>query len=430
MTERHPRRGNGTTRTRRRPAPITPEALEGRHLLAYTPLGFSIPDLAILNAYTGPVAAYGGEIAVTVDVSNLGQSSIPEPLAQFPGQASAADAGPSEIEVYYTNQAHSPFGDRILLGTISVPAVPQNRLVQVTGVVSLPEEPPAGYPGVGSNGFITLELDPDRDVRDLDRTNNVFRPAASFLLVPDLPDLQAIALGLPPVLNPGDTIVPQVKVANYGAAPTIDQAPVVVQVVASLDEAFGPGDIVLGTFTVGNILPLSFAPTERFVPGDQTLLDRPNVAVLDAMQPVTLPETGAPYFVGVVVDPQDEIREISELDRGPDPTLELARLVDDSGLGLPPAGVIGPAAEADRPFPYPPFDTPTGTSEGPVDPGTPPSPGEPVPRPARRRVFAERLAARLQLQDRGPIAPMAGLRARPVELAQRLAALRAARRPG
>lgn len=429
MTERHPRRGNGTTKHRRRSSSIAPEALEGRQLLAYSPLGFSIPDLAILNAYTGPVAAYGGRIAVTVDVSNLGQSSIPEPLAQLPGQPSTADAGPSEIEVYYTSRAHSPFGERILLGTIDVPALPQNRLVQVTGVVSLPDEQPNGFPGVGGNGFITLELDPNRDVRDLDRTNNILRPAASFLLVPDLPDLQATAFGMPPVLNPGDTVVPQVKVANYGAAPTTDQAPVVVQVVASLDEAFGPGDIVLGTFTVDNIFPLSVAPTERFIPGDQTLLDRPNVAVLDAMAPITLPDTGAPYFVGVVVDPQNEIQEISEVDLGPNPILELPQLVADSGLGLPPAGVIGPAAPADRLFPFPPFDTPTGTPEGPADPVTPPGPGEPVPRAvARRQAFAARQAARLQ--SRAPVASMAELRARPVELVERLAALRAARRRG
>jgi hypothetical protein len=411
---------------------MSPEALEGRQLLAYTPLGFSIPDLAILDAYTGPVAAYGGQIAVTVNVSNLGQSSIPEPLAQFPGSPSAADAGPSQIDVYLTNDPHSPFGNRVRIGSINVPAIPQNRLVQVTGVVTLPEQAPAGFPAIGQNAFITLDLDADRAVRDLDRTNNVLRPATPFLLVPNLPDLQAIAFGMPPVLNPGDTVVPQVKVANYGAARTDLQAPVVVQVVASLDEAFGPGDIVLGTFTVDNIQPLSVAPTEQFIPGDETLIDRPNVVVLDAMQPVTLPDTGAPYFVGVVVDPLNDILEISELDRGADPTLELPRIVADSGLGLPPAGVIGPAVPADRLFPFPPFDTPTGQPTTP-DPVTP----EPDPiiirgfgpsRQARRLALAERQAARLQ--NRGPLASNVELRSRPIELVERLAARRESLRRG
>ncbi|WP_152049764.1 hypothetical protein [Tautonia marina] len=422
MTERHPRRGN-ERKTRRRSAPVALESLEGRQLLAYTPLGFSIPDLAIADAYTGPVGAYGGPISVTVEVSNLGQSSIPEPLAQFPGSASTADAGPTEIAVYFNSRGHGPARNRVLLGTLDVPAIPQNRLAQVTGTFTLPDMPPMGFPGLGQTGFITLELDPDRLIRDLDRTNNVLRQAETFQIVPNQPQLQAIALGLPPVMNPGDTIVPQVKVANYGAAPSNVEGPAIVQVVASQDTTFSPDDIVLGTFTVDNILPLSQAPTKNFVPGDVNLVDPPNVVLLDAVLPVALPETGAPYYVGVVIEPVATMEVAQASHHGDGVRLQLPQMVADSGLGLPPAGVVGLPSPPDRPFPFPPFDTPTGTP-------TPfPTDGSPDPielRQALRRVpNFERPVNRFP--NRESIAPIGAARPRPVDLAARLAARQALR---
>ncbi|RUL87725.1 hypothetical protein [Tautonia sociabilis] len=361
MSERHPRRGN-SAKTRRRSIPACLEALEGRQLLAYSSLGFSIPDLAVADAFTGPVASLGGRLAVTVDVANLGQSSIPEPLNRFSGSTSTADAGETEVAVYLTSRIHSPFGQRVLLGTINVPAIPQNRLARVTGEVTLPETLPPGFQNAGGSVFLTVEVDPNHQVRDYDRTNNFFRPADAVTIVPDLPEVRAIALGLPPVMNPGDTIRPEVKVANFGAASTNLQGPVTVQIVASQDRNFGPGDIILGTFTVENIPALSLAPTKGFVPGDANLTDPPNVVRLVADQPVVLPDTGSPYYVGVVIDPLNEIQEISEEDAGPSSDLELPQLVADSGLGLPPAGVITIASPTDQPFPYPAFQTPTGTA--------------------------------------------------------------------
>lgn len=425
MTERHPWRGN-SSKARHKMAPAIVETLEGRQLLAYTPLGFSIPDLAILDAYSGPVAAFGGPLSITVDVSNLGQSSMPEPFAQFPGSPSTADAGPSEIAVYLTADPHFPFRNRVQIGTIDVPSIPQNRLAQVTGTFTLPDSPPPGFPTTGGVGFLTLELDPDREIRDLDRTNNVFRTATPFQLIPNLPELQAVALGLPPVMNPGDTIVPQVKIANYGAAPTNLQAPVVVQVVASQDPFFGPGDIVLGTFTVDNILPLSQAPTQHFVPGDVNVIDPPNFVTLDAMQAVALPDTGGPYYVGVVIDPLDEIQQITNDEN----RLQLPQLVTNSGLGLPPAGVIG--EPTDQPFPFPPFNTPTGTPDPVFVPVTEPQPIGPILRSARGdRTLAQLRADRLQaLQAREQNVPVRAARvALPGDLAARLAARRVSRGP-
>src|SRR5438105_4542509 len=74
-------------RVRRRPDRIAPERLEGRELLSYSPLGFSLPDLTVTGR-AAPIAAYGGPLAVEVDVRNLGASSLIEPLNLEPGAGS------------------------------------------------------------------------------------------------------------------------------------------------------------------------------------------------------------------------------------------------------------------------------------------------------------------------------------------------------
>lgn len=363
MTERLPRRGT-RRKAPRRALTIAPESLEERSLMAYTGLGFSLPDLKIVDAYSGPVGALGGPLAVTIDVQNLGTSTIPEPLNQFPGSTSSADAPASQVAVYLATQPHAPFGQRYYVGTVDVPAIPQNRLARVTSTLTLPDTLPAGFPTTGQTAYLTFQVDPSSSVRDYSRTNNVTRPATSFQLVPQLPDLQATAFGVPPGLKAGDTFVPQVKLANLGAAFTAPQGPVTVEVVASLDPYFGPGDQTLATFTVGDLAPLSTAPTQNFVLGDNSsIYDPVNVTTLTADSPVTLPASPAVYYVGVVVDPQNQIAEIGDLGGAPSALLEQVHLVSPSGDLLPPAGVLGAPMTPTPVFPNPPFTTPTG---GPV----------------------------------------------------------------
>ena len=136
-----------------------------------------------------------------------------------------------------------------------------------------------------------------------------------------------------------------------------------VEVVASLDPYFGPGDQTLATFTVDDIAPLSTAPTQNFVLGDNSIYDPVNVQTLIADTPVTLPASPAVYYVGVVVDPQNQIAEIGDLGGGSSALLEQVHLVSPSGDLLPPAGVIGAPTTPTPVFPNPPFTTPTG---GPV----------------------------------------------------------------
>ena len=133
----------------------TPESLEGRQLLAYSPLGFSLPDLSLV-AYSAPVGSWGEQLAVTADVFNTGASSITEPFNQIPngepstglpGQgatgSSHADAAATTIDIFAsTRPGKAPFAQ---VGVLNVPAIAQNSVAVVSGDITLPAKP-AGFP--------------------------------------------------------------------------------------------------------------------------------------------------------------------------------------------------------------------------------------------------------------------------------------------
>jgi hypothetical protein len=222
----------------------------------------------------------------------------------------------------------------------------------MTQTLTMPDRP-QGFPPLGKRVFLTFVADVDQQVRELDKTNNVSYPVA-VQLSPALPQLDAIALELPSVLNPGDTIQPNIKIANYGTVETASQAPVTVQLVASLDREFGPGDTVVTSFTIDNILPLSQAPTRNLVLGDFGIDDPPNVRTIAGVIS-TLPTAPEQYYLGLVVDPNQQIRQISDLSRPRSTQLEELRVVGPNLTGLPPAGVVQAPAPTTNQFPIPPF---------------------------------------------------------------------------
>ena len=130
------------------------ECLEGRQLLAYSPLGFSLPDL-IVSGTSSPLASYGRDVSVTVDVQNIGASSMIEPLALQPGAVSTADAPPSTVGVFLTPRQNSLRG-AIRIGTINVPFLRQNSLVRITQNIRLPQRP-GGFPGNGGRVFLNFQ---------------------------------------------------------------------------------------------------------------------------------------------------------------------------------------------------------------------------------------------------------------------------------
>jgi len=67
------------------------ERLETRDLMAFSTLGYSLPNLTV-SGTAGSSAAWGGTLGVTAYVANVGSSTITNPIAQAPGDPTTADA--------------------------------------------------------------------------------------------------------------------------------------------------------------------------------------------------------------------------------------------------------------------------------------------------------------------------------------------------
>jgi hypothetical protein len=344
------RRSDRSDRARRRLAPGEAglEALETRELLAFSPLGFSLPDLTV-SGYAAPVAAWGNSMAVTVDVRNVGSSSMYDPLRLAPGTGSTADAGPSKISVFISRRPRG--GEALKIGTFAVPAVVQNGLVEETALVALPQQP-RGFPGNGGTIYVSFEVDQTQQVADRNRLNNTSGRVPVQIAVA-LPDLFGIALDVPPVMQPGDVIQPNIKVANYGTVDTAPQGPFEVDLVASTQPFFGPGSQVVSRFQVSSLPPLADVPSQNTVLGDVNVQNPLNVIQLEGA-PVALPTSPTGYFLGVIIDPQHKIRQIHEIGNGFSSALSPVVKVGNPIAGLPPAGVGTTPVSSENLFPIPP----------------------------------------------------------------------------
>ncbi len=320
--------------------------------MAYSPIGFSPPDLTV-SGWTAPVAAWGGPLAVHVEADNIGAASMLAPLNLAQGSPSPTDSAPTTVEVLVSTRAHN-FSHAVEVATISVPSIPQNTIVPIDQVISLPQQP-RGFPGDGGNVFVQLRIDPNKQSLDLDRTNNSFTIKQPVQIAAPLPDLEAISMDTPPGIQPGDTVQVNAKIANFGTVDTAAQGPVLVYLVASTDTNFGPGDIVLSQMQIDDIPPLSEVPATTSVLGDVNISDPVNVREI-SFPAVTLP--GAPpatYFLGIIVDPANTIREIREIGAAPSTALSPVVTVGPPIANLPPAGVVSTPAPATNTFPIPPF---------------------------------------------------------------------------
>lgn len=334
----------------RRPLAGAVEALESRALLAWSPLGFSLPDLTVQGT-AAPVSSYGGPLAVTVEVSNLGASTIPEPFNQTPGAISSADAGPSQVGVFISRSPHLN-ARAIKIGTIDVPALSQNSVATITETLMMPERT-RGLPPNGGSIHVFFRADDGRQVVEQDETNNFGGRGVPVRMALGLPDLFAINLDVPPNLQPGDAILPTVLLANYGTRNPSDQGTFEVDLVLSTDEHFGPGDTILHRFTVGDVPPLAEVPMRHTVLGDVNIDTTANIISLIPDDVLTLPDAPSSYFLGVVVDPTNQIVELSEIGRPQSSDLDPIRRVGPPIPGMPSGGVISPPAT--NLFPTPPF---------------------------------------------------------------------------
>jgi hypothetical protein len=367
------RRTRRSGRDRRHPDQTVLECLEGRELLAYTPLGFSLPDLTV-SGYAAPAASWNGTLAVTVTVQNLGASTLDEPLALAPGSTSTADAPATTVEVFASKRT-TPGAKETPIGSINIPSVPQNSDVTITQNLTMPARPP-GFPGNGGTVYVSFVVNPPHNVSESDYTNNASGPKPVLIAAP-FPKLEAIGLDVPQVMQPGDTIAPNIQVANLGPADTLPQGPVAVALVASTTPTFNRGSSIVATYSVPNIPGIQNVPERSpSITARATLSPLDNVVTIMG-QPVTLAIRPKKYFLGVVVDPSNTIKQLPQIGnvKGVGRSFSLSHKVGPPIRNLPPAGVVVPGGGANNPL----FPNPVGITAPPTTNPQFPIPGGVLP---------------------------------------------------
>jgi hypothetical protein len=328
---------------RRRPSPLAPERLEGRDLPAYSPLGFSPPNLSV-SGFAAPATSYGGPLSVTINLTNTGNETLVEPLAALGIGTGTATSAPTNVVVYISPRRRLSPGV-VPIGTVDFPSVPQAGVVQETANLTLP--PLSKLPGFPTSGhkIYLYFATPNKPLTPI---------GVPVLVSPNLPDLRTVNFSTPPQMQPGDVIAPSIRVGNYGTVDTSTQGPVQVEIVASPTRDFSTSSVV-ASYTLSDIPPVSVAPTFNFVVGDTNLDPSQNIATITS-PPITLPPSSQGYFIGVVVDPAHHIRQIKDVvsKRGPVRTVDDILPVSAPLAGLPPAGVVAPPSSLSNLFPTPP----------------------------------------------------------------------------
>ena len=369
-------------RARRRNNLSALEVLEGRQLLSYSSLGYSLPDVSI-TGQAGPVAAWGGSLTVKVILKNTGASTIGEPLSLTPttqvftgpdGRAvppyyvpSSADAGTVPIAAFLTRSPHSMAG-AISLGTFLSPSLSQNDVQQFSELFGLPQRP-SNLPATGIY-YVRLFANAGQTIIESNYTNDVSPPIPVRFVSSALPMLRVTALDVPSVMQPGDTIAPTFQITNLGSASTASQGLVQVALVESTTPDFNLGSKIIALYTLPNAIPgQSTAPVvasahhhARLFNGriyNNSVTQGSNVETFTTA-PVTLPTSPSVYFLGIVIDPNNNLDQLSL----PANRLEQIHQVGPPIPGLPPAGVISSTALSPQ-FPNPPDGVPIGN----VNPG-------------------------------------------------------------
>jgi hypothetical protein len=180
--------------------------------------------------------------------------------------------------------------------------------------------------------------------------------------------LRATALDVPPVMQPGDTITPTFQITNLGTAGTNSQGPVEVALVASTSPDFNLGSSIVALYTLPQGIPgQSSTPVKVSARHHRKLFGSTYDNVTPARNvetftgpAVTLPASPSTYFLGLVIDPNNKLNQLSL----PSNRLELINPVGPPIPGLPPAGVV--SAPLTQQFPNPPDGIPIGN----VNPAT------------------------------------------------------------
>jgi len=345
-------------RARRRTDLTALEVLEERTLLSFTNLGYSLPDLKVTGE-AGPRAAWGGSLVVSAYLQNIGASTTTEPMSQagatdtqatgsLYSSASAADANNSTVQVLLSPTARSLKG-AISLGTISAPPLEQNSVEQLSSPFTLPSQP-AGFAGAGGKFYVWFVANSTNAFPETNTNNNLSKPVAVQITGQPLPSLRAIGLAVPSRMQPGDTINPVIVVENFGTADTSAQGPVTVDLVESVNKNFTLGSQIVATYTINDLPGVSGTPTKgNYRTFAQQILAQPGNVVSLGGKEITLSTSPSTYYLGVVIDPQGAINQLSL----PKNSFQAIHIVGPPIKGLPPANTVSNGTSAQ--FPTAPF---------------------------------------------------------------------------
>jgi len=373
-------RARDDRRARRRTDRTTLEQLETRQLLSYSSLGYSLPDLRV-TGQAGSVAAWGSTFQVTINLQNTGASTMVEPLSLTPTSQvaigpdgfpvppyaipSSADAPATQVNIYLTPRPRSLTG-ALPIASVTLPALAQNDAEQFNAPLVLPQHP-AGFPSTGVF-YIRLIANQNQAFAESNYAGNISPAIPVRFISTALPELRTTALDVPTVMQPGDTIAPTFQITNLGTAATDVQGPVQVALVASVTPDFNLGSSIVALYTLPSGIPgQSSAPIANSARHHRRLLG-PNGSVNNVTPQanvetftgaaVTLPTSPGTYFLGIVVDPNNKLKQLSL----PANRLEQIHVVGPAVPGLPPAGVVSNPLTGQFPNP------PDGVSIGNVNP--------------------------------------------------------------
>ena len=140
-------------RARRRTSLAAPERLESRELMAFSPLGFSLPDLSITGS-AGTARRLGRDARRHRHGAQHGDQHDHQPdragaRERHHGRRPRVDGRRRD------HPARRIRGRAVTIGTFQAPPVPQNSLEQIAESFTLPARP-AGFAGGGGKFFVHL----------------------------------------------------------------------------------------------------------------------------------------------------------------------------------------------------------------------------------------------------------------------------------
>jgi hypothetical protein len=312
-------------------------------------------------------------------LQNTGASTIDEPTALVPPlqvntgpdglpvppyvTSSSADVQPNQIAIFLTPKQNTLSG-AIQIGTFTAPAtgtvLSQNNTITVPTTLTLPSHP-VGFPTVG-RVFLRLVANVNNAVVQSSTHNNISPAIPIRFVSAALPSLRVTAFGVPPTMQPGDTIAPVIQITNEGTAAV--PAGLQVAVVASVTPDFNLGSSIVALITLPTAIPAgSSAPvrlgrrhSRLFTANLTNNVNNGANVITNSGTVATLPTSPAKYFLGVVIDPNNLINQLSL----PSNRLEQIHMVGPASSGLPPAGAVSTALT--QQFPNPPDGVPIGVT--------------------------------------------------------------------